>query len=83
MHQTPRTNALKSQLTLVILISLVYSGVRLFTRKDRIRLKHISVEDGLSMEAVSCIIQDRDGYLWIGTQVGLNRFEGSSFKLFL
>ena len=39
-------------------------------------------EDGLSQLAVQASFQDRDGYLWIGTQAGLNRFDGHHFDVF-
>lgn len=38
-----------------------------------------TVDEGLSGNAVNCIIKDRDGYLWIGTESGLNRFNGYDF----
>lgn len=43
---------------------------------------HHGVEEGLSQSVVNTIVQDKDGYLWIGTMSGLNRFDGKSFKLF-
>lgn len=39
-----------------------------------------SLEEGLSSTQVTAIIQDRSGYLWIGTHIGLNRFDGYTFK---
>ena len=39
-------------------------------------------EDGLSQLAVQAAFQDRDGYVWIGTQAGLNRFDGHHFEVF-
>ncbi|SQH76179.1 Sensory box protein [Shewanella benthica] len=39
-----------------------------------------SVAEGLSQATVTSIVEDNDGYLWIGTVNGLNRFNGSSFK---
>ena len=47
-----------------------------------LRFTHLGVSEGLSQSAVSCIIQDRQGFLWIGTQDGLNRYDGYSFKVF-
>ena len=41
-----------------------------------------SVKDGLSDNSVSCIEQDDEGYIWIGTEAGLNRFDGNQFKKF-
>ena len=43
---------------------------------------HLSVEEGLSNVVVNCIFQDKQGYIWIGTAVGLNRYDGNSFKIF-
>lgn len=37
---------------------------------------------GLSSNWVSCFVQDDEGYLWIGTQNGLNRFDGENFLRF-
>ena len=39
-----------------------------------------SIENGLSEAVVNTITQDEDGYLWIGTGYGLNRFDGVGFK---
>ena len=38
-----------------------------------------TVEDGLSSNVVNAILQTRDGFLWIGTDAGLNRFDGRHF----
>ncbi|MFH1194086.1 MAG: two-component regulator propeller domain-containing protein [bacterium] len=37
---------------------------------------------GLSSNSQSCIIQDKQGFMWIGTGEGLNRFDGRSFKIY-
>jgi ligand-binding sensor domain-containing protein/signal transduction histidine kinase len=36
-------------------------------------------EQGLSQNSISCIAKDRDGFIWIGSGDGLNRFDGYSF----
>ena len=43
---------------------------------------HYQVESGLSNNSVECSIQDNDGFLWVGTINGLNRFDGYTFKTF-
>src|SRR5262249_25113651 len=44
--------------------------------------EHITSAQGLSSNKVNEIIQDRDGFYWIATADGLNRFDGSEFKVF-
>lgn len=41
-----------------------------------------SINGGLSQSVVNCLFQDSKGYLWIGTQNGLNRFDGESFDVY-
>lgn len=43
---------------------------------------HYGVESGLSQSTAYTIIQDRVGFIWIGTKSGLNRFDGTSFKVY-
>lgn len=44
---------------------------------------HLSTEDGLSNNSVKTILRDSHGFLWIGTEFGLNRYDGYGFKTFL
>jgi ligand-binding sensor domain-containing protein/signal transduction histidine kinase len=47
-----------------------------------LRFDHLSVEDGLSQSTVFEILQDRLGYLWFGTEDGLNKFDGYEFTIY-
>jgi PAS domain S-box-containing protein len=47
-----------------------------------VQFEHLTIEDGLSQNAGLVIFQDSHGYLWIGTQDGLNRYDGYTFKIF-
>lgn len=40
------------------------------------------IEDGLSHNSVWAVMQDKEGFMWFGTNDGLNRFDGKSFKVF-
>lgn len=42
--------------------------------------KHYQVDDGLLHNAVTSVIQDKNGMIWVGTRAGLNRFDGYTFK---
>jgi signal transduction histidine kinase/ligand-binding sensor domain-containing protein len=52
----------------------------LYAQKNSIRFKHISIAQGLSQSTVYCIRQDSKGFMWFGTQEGLNRYDGYKFK---
>ena len=44
--------------------------------------RNLTTENGLSHNKVNCIVQDTRGFLWIGTDDGLNRYDGNRFQLF-
>lgn len=50
------------------------------TQSDR--LETLSIRDGLSQGFVSAHLQDREGFLWIGTKNGLNRYDGRQVRVF-
>jgi hypothetical protein len=52
-----------------------------YTRGD-IRFEHITVEEGLSQNGAYSIIQDSKGFMWFGTQDGLNKYDGTSFTVY-
>ena len=47
-----------------------------------LRVEHLSVEHGLSAGTVFCIAQDSRGYMWFGTEDGLNRYDGYNITIF-
>ncbi len=49
---------------------------------QQLRFKQITSEDGLSTNFVKCIIQDDKGFMWFGTQDGLNKYDGFQIKVF-
>jgi len=46
------------------------------------KFEHISIAQGLSQGTVFCILQDSKGFMWFGTQNGLNRYDGNTFKVY-
>lgn len=47
-----------------------------------LRFDHISIEQGLSQSSVRVIFQDSRGFMWFGTEDGLNRYDGYTFKTY-
>lgn len=46
------------------------------------RFSHLDQKQGLSQNTADCFLQDRDGFMWVGTQDGLNRYDGYSFTVY-
>jgi len=47
-----------------------------------IRFERISVEDGLSQSTVLSLLQDTEGFMWFGTEDGVNRYDGYDFRTY-
>jgi signal transduction histidine kinase/ligand-binding sensor domain-containing protein/DNA-binding response OmpR family regulator len=47
-----------------------------------IRLEQLTTHEGLSQNTVRCLLQDRQGFIWIGTLNGLNRYDGRKFTVY-
>ncbi|BAV05415.1 Signal transduction histidine kinase [Filimonas lacunae] len=64
----------------ICLVAMLLSAV--FCTAQQYNFKHYQVENGLSNNAVICMLQDSSHYMWMGTKDGLNRFDGYRFKVF-
>lgn len=67
---------------LVLLLLNLLMPMILFAASNDLCFRHFSVEDGLSSNSVRALIQDKYGFLWIGTDEGLNRYDGTTVKLY-
>lgn len=75
------SNASKSIRIIVIFIALI-SCYWAKSQNADYNFETLSVKDGLSHNNVYSIIQDKLGYLWIGTQDGLNKYDGYKFTIY-
>ena len=68
-------------MTKVVYIIIVLIGFSAYSQTDY-RFRNYTINDGLSQSAVTTIIQDNLHALWVGTQDGLNRYNGRSFEVY-
>ena len=71
---------LKKILTIVCIISFMNISTSYANIIENFNFKNITIEDGLSQSTVKTIYQDIKGYIWVGTDAGLNRYNGYEFK---
>jgi ligand-binding sensor domain-containing protein/two-component sensor histidine kinase len=69
------------RVTLVLAVSLICCALAP-AQPTVLHFDHISIEDGLSESTVGRILQDRHGYMWFGTQDGLNQYDGHLLTIF-
>ena len=65
-----------------ILIVLHLFPFTLWAQTSETIFNRYTVDDGISQSSVSCILQDSEGYIWFGTQDGINKFNGYTFERF-
>ena len=64
------------------LIICLFNPLLASAQTASLRFVHLNTTDGLSHDIVRCIVQDHFGFIWLGTQGGLNRYDGNSFLTF-
>ncbi|MBD3289856.1 hypothetical protein GF337_13705, partial [candidate division KSB1 bacterium] len=65
-------------LSLLLIIPAFYA----FAQIREYSFEHISLDDGLSQSIVKVIHRDKMGFIWFGTESGLNRYDGYEFKVY-
>lgn len=69
-------------LTIIISNNISAQTSNLKIKQADLTFNHIGIERGLSQSTVFCIVQDAEGFLWFGTDDGLNRYDGYSVTVF-
>ena len=74
---------IKKVIVLLFLFICVFSNnVYSSNKYGNINFQSITIDDGLSQSLAEYIYQDSLGYIWIGTNDGLNRYNGNEFKVY-
>src|SRR4051812_12557706 len=71
-----------TQVVFAIVLCVATIAARAQPNPETARFRALTDADGLSQLSALALAQDRAGFLWIGTQVGLNRYDGASFRTF-
>jgi PAS domain S-box-containing protein len=71
----------KKVVSFSLLLSIFLSS-GLYCQRPKLRLQRFTVEQGLEQSSVLCILQDKKGFMWLGTEQGLNRFDGYNFLVY-
>ena len=73
---------IKKRITIIGLVSLFSWVTTLFAAEQHIRFDLLSIKDGLSQSSINAVVQDKQGFIWIGTQDGFNKYDGYSFTAY-
>ncbi len=71
-----------AKLTALIIGNLIFISLLSANNQHTLEFEQMTIKDGLSQSTVNCIYQDSKGFIWIGTQDGLNRYDGYNFKIY-
>jgi ligand-binding sensor domain-containing protein len=72
----------------IISFFLIYTTLLGFAKARQVpdpvaaKFEHFSIEQGLSNNSITSILQDKSGFIWVGTEDGLNKFNGYTWIIF-
>lgn len=73
---------IKCWIRLVIVLLLFLIKTITVLGMSTYRFVHLNINNGLSQNSVYSIMQDNQGFMWLGTKDGLNRYDGTNFRTF-
>jgi PAS domain S-box-containing protein len=77
-----KDGAFNVNIPVLVLWMMLSLSFHLYGQEEPIVFEHINLEHGLANSTVYCICQDSKGFLWFGTDDGLNKYDGYGFKIY-
>ena len=67
---------------ILILLAVCFSYTGYSQSFPNLQFEHITIKEGLSSNVTTCVTEDKNGFIWVGTNNGLNRYDGYRFKAY-
>jgi signal transduction histidine kinase/ligand-binding sensor domain-containing protein/DNA-binding response OmpR family regulator len=71
-----------AHIAIISVLFHLFLPITSFAQYDELEFEHITIEDGLPENSVTCILQDHLGFLWLGTQNGLVKYDGYNMTIY-
>ncbi|MGY3213104.1 two-component regulator propeller domain-containing protein [Mucilaginibacter sp. HD30] len=77
----------RCSLWLIVILTSISCSQQLYAQpnlsgKKNVKFTHITTADGLSQSTVTCMLKDKYGFIWFGTEDGLNKYDGYRFTIY-
>jgi signal transduction histidine kinase/ligand-binding sensor domain-containing protein/CheY-like chemotaxis protein len=66
-----------------VLVVFIFISFSAYSQEARVKFKHLNTNHGLSQSFIISIAQDKKGFMWFGTETGLNKYDGYKFTVYL
>ncbi len=73
---------MKKVLALLLILHHILTCVAQSTQPNELHFNRLSIKNGLPEDVITSSLQDKEGYIWIGTQAGLVRYDGYTTKVY-
>nr|MCU0392651.1 hypothetical protein [Thermoflexibacter sp.] len=70
------------RLIFIIVLVTIYLLLDFSLFSQELKFSHLNVKGGLSNNAITSLLQDSKGFMWIGTTDGLNKYDGYNFEIY-
>jgi signal transduction histidine kinase/ligand-binding sensor domain-containing protein/AraC-like DNA-binding protein len=69
-----------NKMIFLLIINTLFISLSIFAQEPHTAFKRFTAESGLAVPMVKGLVQDKEGYIWVGTVNAIQRFDGFAFK---